>query len=318
MNNKCLYCYEPLDDKSTGEFHERCSLKFFGTKTPPAFNYSMDQMSELAKNVVERSVAVPGVQPKLSLTIVNEALANGNRGRLTVVGALGGNYILKPPSDHYPEMPQNEHVTMRIAEEAFGLRTVPSSLIRLQSGELSYITRRIDRTPAGEKIHMLDMFQILEAFDKYKSSMERIGKALYSYSTNTLLDQLNYFELVLFSYLTGNSDMHLKNFSMINNGKDWTLAPGYDLLNVNIVNPSDDEELALTLEGKKKKLKPEHFRHLAQGLGLNERQINNTYKRFLKAREEANRWLDKSFLSVEYITAYNALMDQRYAILENK
>jgi serine/threonine-protein kinase HipA len=298
MSNKCLYCYEPLDAKSTGEFHERCSLKFFGTKTPPIFNYSMDQMTELAKNVVERSVAVPGVQPKLSLTIVNDALANDKRGRLTVVGALGGNYIFKPPSDHYPEMPQNEHVTMRIAEEAFGLRTVPSSLIRLRSGELAYITRRIDRTATGEKIHMLDMFQILEAFDKYKSSMERIGKALQNYSSNTLLDQLHYFELVLFSYLTGNSDMHLKNFSMINNGKNWALAPAYDLLNVNIVNPSDDEELALTLEGKKKKLKPEHFQHLAEGLGLNQRQINNTYKRFLKARKKTDEWLDKSFLSV--------------------
>jgi serine/threonine-protein kinase HipA len=318
MSKKCLYCYGPLDSRSTSEFHERCSLKFFSSKTPPAFNYSMDQMAELARKVVERSVAVPGVQPKLSLTIVNEAFADDNRGRLTVVGALGGNYIFKPPSDHYPEMPQNEHVTMRIAEEAFGLRTVPSSLIRLQSGELAYITKRIDRTVEGEKIHMLDMFQILEAFDKYKGSMERIGKALHSYSSNTLLDQLNYFELVLFSYLTGNSDMHLKNFSMINTGKDWTLAPAYDLLNVNIVNPDDDEEFALTLEGKKKKLKPEHFQHLAEGLGLNERQINNTYKRFLNASDKAYEWLDKSFLSIEYINAYKSLMDKRYDVLYKK
>ena len=180
MNKKCLYCYQPLTENDNGEYHERCSLKFFGTKTPPNFTYTMDQMTELAKNVVERSVAVPGVQPKLSLTIVKEALANGPRGRLTVVGALGGNYILKPPSANYPEMPENEHVTMRIAEEAFGLRTVPSSLIRLASGELAYITKRIDRTAKGEKIHMLDMFQILEAFDKYKSSMERVGKAITS------------------------------------------------------------------------------------------------------------------------------------------
>ena len=165
---------------------------------------------------------------------------------------------------------------------------------------------------------MLDMFQILEAFDKYKGSMERIGKALHSYSSNTLLDQLNYFELVLFSYLTGNSDMHLKNFSMINTGKDWTLAPAYDLLNVNIVNPDDDEEFALTLEGKKKKLKPEHFQHLAEGLGLNERQINNTYKRFLNASDKAYEWLDKSFLSIEYINAYKSLMDKRYDVLYKK
>ena len=131
MSKKCLYCYEPLDKADTGDFHERCSLKFFGSRTPPLFNYSLDQMTELAKNVVERSVAVPGVQPKLSLTIVREALDNGPGGRLTVVGALGGNYIFKPPSPDYPEMPQNEHATMRMAEEAFSIRTVPSSLIRL-------------------------------------------------------------------------------------------------------------------------------------------------------------------------------------------
>ena len=111
-------------------------------------------------------------------------------------------------------MPENEHVTMRIAEEAFAMRTVPSSLIRLASGELAYITKRIDRTSDGEKIHMLDMFQILEAFDKYKSSMERVGKAITAYSSSTLLDQSYFFELTLFSYLTGNNDMHLKNFSM--------------------------------------------------------------------------------------------------------
>ena len=316
MSKKCLYCYEPLDQTDTSDFHERCSLKFFGSKTPPLFNYSLDQMTELAKNVVERSVAVPGVQPKLSLTILREALDKNPAGRLTVVGALGGNYIFKPPSTDYPEMPQNEHATMRMAEEAFSIRTVPSSLIRMLSGELAYITKRIDRTNDGIKIHMLDMFQILEAFDKYKGSMERVGKALGTYSNNTLLDQYYYFELVIFSYLTGNNDMHLKNFSMINSKGNWTLAPAYDLLNVAIVNPADEEELALTLEGKKKKLKLEHFIHLAEGLGLNPMQIRNVFDRFIKNRQLSYDWLKRSFLSDEYKTAYKTLMDKRYTILE--
>jgi len=272
-------------------------------------------MIELAKNVVERSVAVPGVQPKLSLTIVREALVNGIGSRLTVVGALGGNYILKPPSPDYPEMPQNEHATMRMAEEVFSIRTVQSSLIRLASGELAYITKRIDRTNDGVKIHMLDMFQILEAFDKYKGSMERVGKALGSYSNNTLLDQSYYFELVVFSYLTGNNDMHLKNFSMINSKGNWNLAPAYDLLNLAIVNSDDDEELALTLEGKKKKVNLEHFIHLAEGLGLNSMQIRNIFDRFIKNRPIAYEWLERSFLSDEYKTAYKTLMDTRFTIL---
>ncbi|SCX84113.1 serine/threonine-protein kinase HipA [Flavobacterium caeni] len=314
MNNKCLYCYRPLDDTATGDFHERCSLDFFGTKQQPAFGHSLAQMADLAKNVVERSVAVPGVQPKLSLSLVHDALQDGHNGRLTVVGALGGNYIFKPPSDHFHEMPENEHVTMRIAQ-AFGINVVKSSLIRLQSGELSYITKRIDRTDTGAKIHMLDMFQITEAFDKYKSSMEKVGRALDEYSNNTLLDKLYFLELGIFSFLTGNNDMHLKNFSMIHNGDAWVLAPAYDLLNVAIVNPSDTEELALTLEGKKKKLKWEHFDRLGKALDLNDKQINGIAKRFQKNKPLAHQWIDRSFLSESYREKYRALLEQRYAVL---
>jgi serine/threonine-protein kinase HipA len=303
-----------LSDTTIGDFHEQCSLDFFGTEQQPRFDHSLKQMAELAKNVVERSVAVPGVQPKLSLSIVSDSINDGSKGRLTVVGALGGNYIFKPPSDHFPEMPENEHVTMRIAE-AFGINTVKSSLIRLQSGELSYITKRIDRTDTGNKIHMLDMFQITEAFDKYKSSMEKIGKALHEYSDNTLLDKLYFLELGIFSFLTGNNDMHLKNFSMIYSNDTWTLSPAYDLLNVAIVNPDDTEELALTLEGKKKKLKWEHFERLGIGLGLNQKQLNGIAKRFLKNKPIAIKWIDHSFLSQEYKEKYKTLLEERYRIL---
>jgi serine/threonine-protein kinase HipA len=314
MSKKCLYCYKLLEDAIVGDFHEQCSIDFFGTKQQPIFEHSLKQMADLAKNVVERSVAVPGVQPKLSLSIVNDTIQNGNKGRLTVVGALGGNYIFKPPSDQFPEMPENEHVTMRIAE-AFGIFTVKSSLIRLQSGELSYITKRIDRTETGEKIHMLDMFQITEAFDKYKSSMEKVGKALHEFSDNTLLDKLYFLELGIFSFLTGNNDMHLKNFSMIYSGKIWTLSPAYDLLNVTIVNPDDTEELALTIDGKKKKLKWEHFERLGVGLGLNEKQLKGIVKRFLKNKPLAIEWINNSFLSDEYKEKYITLLEERYNTL---
>ena len=303
-----------MDENTTGDFHEQCSLDFFETKQQPLFEHSLKQMVELAKNVVERSIAVPGVQPKLSLSLIDDTIQEGNKGRLTVVGALGGNYIFKPPSDHFPEMPENEHLTMRIAE-ALGINVVKSSLIRLQSGELSYITKRIDRTDSGEKIHMLDMFQITEAFDKYKSSMEKIGKALTEYSDNTLLDKVYFLELAIFSFLTGNNDMHLKNFSMINMGDKWTLAPAYDLLNVAIVNPDDTEELALTLEGKKKKIKWENFERLGKMLELNDKQIGSIKKRFLKNKNIAIQWIDKSFLSEEYKEKYRVLLEDRYIIL---
>jgi serine/threonine-protein kinase HipA len=296
------------------DFHDRCSLKFFGHRNAPVLPYSLSEMAQLAKNVVEGSVAVPGVQPKLSLTLVNDVLGNGQAGRLTVVGALGGHYIFKPPSDVFPEMPQNEHVTMRIAE-AFGIQTVPSSLIRLASGELSYITKRIDRTESGTKIHMLDMYQVLEAFDKYKGSLEKTGKAIGEYSSNTLLDKLNFFELNLICFVTGNNDMHLKNFSLIHSGKSWILSQAYDLLNVIIVNPGDTEETALTLEGKKKKLKLEHFTRFGQGLGLTDRQIAAALKRLNDNKSKAVGWINASFLSDEFKIAYRKVLDEKYSKL---
>ncbi|WP_166332972.1 HipA domain-containing protein [Sphingobacterium chungjuense] len=314
-NKKCLYCYKELPNDKSDDFHEECSLEFFGTKQPPVIEHSLAEMTELAKNVVERSIAVPGVQPKLSLSVVKSTIQYGEKGRLTVVGALDGSYIFKPPSDYFPEMPQNEHLTMRIAE-AFGINVVKSSLIRLKSGEPSYITKRIDRTDAGEKIHMLDMFQITEAFDKYKGSMEKVGKALDLYSYNTLLDKFYFLELAVFCFLTGNNDMHLKNFSMINTNGKWTLAPAYDLLNVAIVNPEDTEELALTLDGKKRKLHWEHFQRLGLLLGLNAKQINGIAKRFQKRKPIALQWIDLSFLSDEYKEKYKNLLEERYHRIE--
>lgn len=316
MSN-CLYCYQPLPVDGQRDFHERCSLEFFGEKTAPLLPYTLDQMAELAKNVVERSVAVPGVQPKISLSLVRETVNHQRQERLTVVGALGGQYIFKPPSEQFKELPANEHLTMRIAE-ALGIRTVPSSLIRLASGELAYITKRIDRTPAGEKIHMLDMFQITEAFDKYRSSMERVGKALERYSAITLLDLLRYFELTLFALLTGNNDMHLKNFSMIQtNEEDWELAPAYDLLNVQIVLPADKEELALTLAARKSKLTRENLDGFGSGLGLLERQLKDVYTRFAEGRTGVEDWIRRSFLSPNLQERYFDLLSERYARFEN-
>jgi serine/threonine-protein kinase HipA len=311
MKNKCLYCYEPIGGES--DFHEKCSLEFFGTPTPPEIEYSLDQMDELAKKVVERSVAVPGVQLKLSMSLVKQ-ITESSDTKLTVDGASGGHYILKPPSDRFPEIPENEHLTMRIAE-SLGIQVVPSSLIRLSSGELSYKTKRVDRKEPGEKVHMIDMFQITEAFDKYKSSMEKVGKALGAYSSNPLLDKTFFFDLAVFSFLTGNNDMHLKNFSMIEIESGWAMSPAYDLLNVAIVLPEDLEEMALSILGKKRKLKKEHFERLGERLGLTSKQIRGSFNRMIRNKSKALDWIDRSFLSTEMKTAYKELLEERYTQL---
>ena len=311
MGKKCLFCYNELNSEE--DFHSACSLKFFGTNVAPKLNYTIDEMEELAQNIVENSITVPGVQPKLSLGFIKDVLQNENKGRLTVVGALGGNYILKPQNKTFPEMPENEHLTMKMAE-IFGISTVPSSLIRLKSGELSYITKRIDRKENGEKIHMQDMFQITEAFDKYRSSLEKIGKAITEYSSNTLLDILRFYEVILFSYITGNNDMHLKNFSLIRNNEDWEFSPAYDLLNVHLHLPEDKEETALTLAGKKSRLTKKDFIQLGLKFNLSEKQISNSFKRLKKGEKKMLALIEKSFLTPKNQEEYKVMIISRLDI----
>lgn len=307
--SKCLFCYQPLKTDEV-DFHPKCSKKVFGTATAPLLNYTLDEMEALAKEVVETSVSVPGVQPKLSLRLIKETLEDGIKGRLTVLEALGGNYILKPQNIIFPQMPENEHLTMKLAD-LLRIETVICSLIRLKSGELSYITKRIDRTMDGGKIHMLDMFQITEAFDKYKSSIEKVGKAVMMYSSHTLLDVLRLYEVVIFSYITGNNDMHLKNFSMILKGSDWVFSPAYDLLNVQLHLPEDKEETALTVRGRKSRLTEIDFLNLGLKFGLSEKQIENVFKRFIKSEKKMVDLINQSFLNPENKVKYIELLRER-------
>jgi serine/threonine-protein kinase HipA len=307
--NKCLFCYQPLKDNEL-DFHTKCSKIIFGTDVAPLLDYTMDEMELLAKEVIETSISVPGVQPKLSLSFIKDKLEDGTKARLTVMEAMGGHYILKPQNTTFPEMPENEHLTMKLAT-LLGIPTVNSSLIRLKSGELSYITKRIDRKEPSTKIHMLDMLQITEAFDKYKSSMEKVGKAIIEYSSNTLLDVVRLFEVVIFSYITGNNDMHLKNFSMILQDEDWVFSPAYDLLNVQIHLPEDKEETALTIGGKKSRLTKMDFINLGLKFGMSERQIENVFKRFVKLEKKIMELIDTSFLNEENKTIYENLVNNK-------
>lgn len=301
--NKCLYCYQALETGATQEYHEKCVHKFFGSKTAPLLPYKMSDMVVLAREVVERSVAVPGVQPKLSMGIIHEALQDGSSGRMTVLDALEGLYILKPQNEQYDQMPENEHLSMRLAG-LFQISVVPSTLIRLASGELCYLTKRIDRTTSNDKIHMIDFMQILELEDKYLGTMEQLGKAIGALSAHTLLDKFRFFELAVFNFIIGNNDMHLKNFSMILSDGQWVLAPAYDLINVKIILPKDDEETALLLGGKKKNQNRNYFEQFAATLQLNKKQVNAIFNRIAKWLPKTEALIRASFLSEELKTNY--------------
>jgi serine/threonine-protein kinase HipA len=296
------------------DYHPRCAKQFFGNAQAPQLTFALDNIEQLAKQSIEHSIAVPGVQPKLSLGWEKPASNNEHQNRLTIMN-VDGNYILKPPVKIYLQMPENEHLSMKLAA-LFGIDIVPVNLIRLASGELCFITKRIDRNNDGSKNHMIDFMQILELEDKYKGSMEQLGTRIGELSVNTLLDKLRFFELTVFNYLIGNNDMHLKNFSMFLSSLGWVLSPAYDLINVKMILPEDKEETALLLGGKKFNFNKSYFTRFAAQLKLNEKQLQSVYTRIQKWLPKAVDLIDISFLTEERRTEYKKMISERQQLLQ--
>lgn len=310
--NKCLYCYKPLGEGEV-DYHKRCLRKIFESTVAPTLPYTRDNIKELAREIVTASTTVTGVQAKLSLDI-----ARGGKNepqRFTIVG-LWGRFILKPQTDRFANLPENEDLTMHLAEAA-GIKTVPHSLIRFADGELCYITRRVDRAKEGNKIAMEDMCQLSERLteDKYKGSYERIAKLISQFSSAPLLDVINFWEVVVFSWLTGNADMHLKNFSLFRPNDNYILAPAYDLLSTAIVMPEDDEEFALTLNGKKNRIKREDFEKAMRDNGMDEKSITNLFNKFEKVMPKWFSIIEESFLPVNQQKEYRKLIERMAARL---
>lgn len=309
---KCLYCYKELKEGQT-DYHPSCAKKLYGVKTAPVLPYNRSQIGELAKRVVRAQTTLTGVQAKLSLD-VNHGQKN-EPDRFTIVG-LWGRFILKPQTDTYRSLPELEDLTMHMAEAA-KIAVVPHGLIRFDDGELCYITRRIDRQPDGSKTAMEDMCQLSERLTeyKYKGSYELIAKLIKKYSAVPQLDLVNFWEVVVFSWITGNSDMHLKNFSLYKTPLGFCLTPAYDLLSTLIVMPQDTEELALTLNGKKRKIKRSDFEKAMTASGLNEKVIQNMANKFGKAISKWIDLIDNSFLPNDMKREYKRLIIKRVIMM---
>lgn len=300
----CLFCYKPVEGGL--DYHQRCSVKFFGIKNVPELNLDKELLDKLASQTVNKRIALTGVQPKLSLTLEK---VKGEE-RLTIVG-LWGEYILKPSHEQYQLMPETEDATMHLAD-LFKIKTCGHALIRTTNGSLAYIAKRFDRSK-GTKIHVEDFCQLSEFLtgQKYKGSYEKCGKIIQQYCTNTGLDALNFFELVLFSFFTGNNDMHLKNFSLIHENNAVKLSPAYDLLNINLIFPADTEETALTLNGRKRKIELTDFESLANSLQLVPRAVENLFRNFFNSREKVLNLIESSFLPVDAQIAYITIWDRK-------
>lgn len=309
--SKCLYCYRELE-KGQIDFHPECARKIFGSDKVPVLPYTRDNMSELAKQVIRSSASVTGVQAKMSLDV-----NRGNKhepSKFTIVG-LWGKYIFKPQSMKYPHLPELEDLTMKMAEAA-RIRTAKHSLIRLADGELGYLTLRMDRGRRGEKISMLDMCQLTNRLTehKYYGTYPQLADTIKKYSSVPMLDVQRFWEVVLFSWITGNSDMHCKNFSLIDTGNgEYALAPAYDLLAVLLADPEDKEEMAMSFSvgGKKNEFNRETFMTAFTQSGIPAmvaEKIIERMKRYLPKWEEL---IDLSFLSEDMKEEYRLLLHNR-------
>ena len=309
---KCLYCYKDLEQGQV-DFHPSCVRRMFGMTTAPQMDYTRQDMDSLAADIIRSQTTLTGVQAKLSLNLTKH---EGTK-RLTIVG-LWGQYIFKPQTEDFEQLPEVEDLTMHLAEDA-KMPVARHSLIRLADGSLGYITKRFDRDAKGGKIAMEDMCQLAErkTEDKYKSSYEQVAKMITRYSYVPRLDFTNFFELLLFCWITGNNDMHLKNFSLYCPKSQYVLTPAYDLVNAALVNPSDKEELALTLNGKKSRLKLQDFIQAAERMGLTEKFVEQTVKRFCRFLPLWQQTISRSFLLDELKQGYVEMLQERLQRLIN-
>jgi len=305
---KCPFCYQPVDK---GTYHTKCCKKMFGITDLPTLTLNKNLLNDLAKTTVNNRIAVTGVQPKLSVELED---VKGSEKRLTIVG-LWGNYILKPQNTNYAQMPEVEDLTMHLAE-IFKLNTCKHCLLKASDGQMVYIAKRFDREK-GQKIHIEDFCQIgeFQTEQKYNSSYERCGKLITKYCTNSGLDLVNFFELLIFSFLSGNNDMHMKNFSVIHKQDEILLSPAYDLINSNLINPKDKEDVALNLNGKKKKLSRKDFEMLASVLKISDIILERIFDKYHKNTDKVFKLIDQSFMSDEYKINYKNIWTEKLSRL---
>ena len=313
--SKCLYCYQELEEGQV-DFHPECSRKFFGSKTVPILPYTRDNMSDLARQVIRTSASVTGVQAKMSLDV--DRGGKNEPDKFTIVG-LWGKYIFKPQSAKYPCLPQLEDLTMKMAEAAH-IRTARHTLIRLADGELGYLTIRMDRGRKGEKISMLDMCQLSNRLTehKYYGTYQQLAETVKRYSSAPMLDVQRYWEVVLFSWITGNSDMHCKNFSLIDTGNgEYALSPAYDLLAVLLADPEDTEEMAMsfTVGGAKNGFDRSTFMSAFTQSGIPIAVANRMIERMKGFLPQWEELISQSFLSDKMKTDYCRLLNERIKFL---
>lgn len=322
---KCLCCGKEIGgtaaDISTG-WHKSCIRKFFGTGELPWLDISDSALMQLVDEATSKGYTVPGVQKKMSLHLA----VGGGKPRLTLVNYPTG-YILKPQAEQFEALPEAEYLAMQMAKST-GIATVPFALLRLADSN-AYITKRIDRVLPGRKDTQVRLFA-MEDFcqldlrlteDKYRGSYERCAKIIARYSIQPGLDLSELFMRLIFCYVVGNSDMHLKNFSLIEtapgNGQ-YVLSAAYDLLPVNVILPEDTEQMALALNGKKRNLHRNDFLKFAASCGISADAAEKMIRKIISMRDIYQTQCAESYIPAGMKERFSLLIDERIDALRKK
>jgi serine/threonine-protein kinase HipA len=302
--NICPITYEPTGDKKYSEK----GLKLLSSTLEDLNDLPLTQEEQL-KEAASRAVkmSIQGVQPKLSARLkVKEKM-------FEVVDRYG-DYILKPQSNFYPEVPENEDLSMRLAHIA-GIEIPLHGLIYSIDGRFTYFIKRFDRYGKKKKRSLEDFAQLAgkSRETKYDFSMEKIVTILDEYCTFPAIEKAKLFRITLFNFLIGNEDMHLKNYSLITRDNKVELSPGYDLLNTTIALPNPQEEIALPLAGNKRNLNSKVLINYwgKERLGLNDLVINQVISTFTKVQDEWEKLINISFLSQKMKGSYLELLNSR-------
>jgi serine/threonine-protein kinase HipA len=282
VNTKCLSCHVlEAESKLSNGYHPRCARQLFGTTRPPEVPFRATDVTREAQKMVGK-MSISGVQPKLS--VIHDPIKHQ-----VLVVERGGLYILKPQTERFESITENENLCMNIAS-TFGIEVPPHGLLPLLDGSFVYLVKRFDRLEDGSKLQQEDFQQLLQIDDKYDGSYERIANYIKEHSSVPVLDLIRLFERALLFYTLGNGDAHLRNFSLLRSEEiGYQLSPAYDIVNSRLVLPEEQEEVCLSLQGKKNRLSGRDFFRLAEHFGLTRKQADNSLVRLhdLKSTIEA-------------------------------
>lgn len=313
----CLCCGKPLRTPDETGWHKACIKRFFGTTKLPEIEIDDKTLNLLATETTNKGFTVPGVQKKLSLHLVSDS----RKPRLTLVNYPTG-YILKPQVAEFEALPESEQLIMTMADMA-EISTVPHALIKGNAG-LAYITKRVDRNLTDDKIEMLAMEDFCQldlrlTEDKYRGSYERCAKIIKQYSSRVGIDMAEFYIRLVFCFIVGNSDMHLKNFSLIETAEgsgEYVLSPAYDLLPVNANMPADKEQFALAMNGKKMNIRKGDFLKFADTCGIARQTAEKLIENLVKLTPKWIAMCEKSLLTDKLKDRLKKIITERTEVLQ--